>query len=363
MHERGKGLMIQNAIQTSLNAVWVLCASPIAEAITPQGWYGLGAGLAVVQFILSIFLVPETKYERSLDSFQEGGRIKTDAASSLEGGQQTPFSTSTPVLTARPPLDYTRYAARTWKSDMRLWLGTPEWKKGFEVIKNIFQLCLFPNVFWAMCLNGLTLGVNVAIGVTYGNIVSGEPYNWPHKSTSYANTGQIVVAIVALPLLGLGSDKIIKWKAQRNNGIHEPEARILTLPLPIIIGIFTTVLYGQGAANPNSYHWFVYVWSVAAYFFTFLGANIVGITYLLDSYPARAGPLLVIICAFRGIIAFGVSYAIAPFTERSGFDGAFATFGGLTGLFGLLGIPVFIWGKHIRRFTGKWATSKTDMTE
>lgn len=25
---------------------------------------------------------------------------------------------------------------------------------------------LFPNVLWALCLNGLTLGVNIAIGTT-----------------------------------------------------------------------------------------------------------------------------------------------------------------------------------------------------
>lgn len=351
--------MLQNAIQTSLNAVWVLCASPIANAITPEGWYGLGAGLAVVQFILSIFLLPETKYERSLDSFQESSRANPSAPEE----SQTQSAPGTGLVTVRPPLDFNRYPPRTWRSDMRLWVGNPEWRKGFDVLKNTFELLLFPNVFWAMCLNGLTLGVNVAIGTTYGGIVEGAPYNWPHKTTSYANTGQIVVAIVALPLLGIGSDKIIKWKAQRNNGIHEPESRILTLTLPIVVGVITVVLYGQGAAHPFSYHWFVYVWAVAAYFFCFLGANIVGITYLLDSYPARAGPLLVIICAFRGIIAFGVSYAIAPFTEAAGFDGAFGTFGGLTALFGFLGVPVYIWGKDIRRFTGRWARSKTDKTE
>ena len=98
-------------------------------------------------------------------------------------------------------------------------------------------------------------------------------------------------------------------------------------------------------------------------FFTFLGANIVGITYLLDSYPARAGPLLVIICAFRGIIAFGVSFAIAPGIESIGYDKLFGTFSGLTALFGLLGVPIYIWGKDIRRFTGRWARSKTDKTE
>lgn len=208
-----------------------------------------------------------------------------------------------------------------------------------------------------MALNGLTLGVNIAIGTTYGNIVTSE-YNWPQKSASYVNCGQIVTSLIALPMFGFGSDKLIAWFAKRRSGIHEPEIRLLPLIFPVIVGTFTAVLYGYGAANPNSYHWFVYVWAVAAYYFTFVGANIVAITYLLDSYPQRASSLLIIICAFRGIISFGVSYGIQPFIERSGYDGAFATFGGLTAALGLLGIPVFIWGRKIRQHTGRFTVDK-----
>lgn len=362
LHERGKGLMIQNAVQTTLNAVWVLCASPIAEGITPGGWYGLGAGLSGLQFILSIFLVPETKYERSVSSFQETSAEPVRSETSLELGQDRGNAQAS-VVTTRPALDFVNHAPRTWRSDMQLWVGTPDWKKGFVVFKQCFEVCLFPNVLWAMCLNGLTLGVNIAIGTTYGGIVEAPPYNWAHSVTSYANTGQILVAVAALPLLGYGSDKLITWKANRNGGIHEPEVRLIPLALPIAVGVFTAALYGQGAANPDNYHWFVYVWALAAYFFCFIGANIVGITYTLDSYPTRAGPVLVSICAFRGIIAFGVSYGIVPFTETAGYDGAFAAFAGLTGFFGLLGIPVYFWGKRIRRITGRWTQSKNEKTE
>lgn len=97
---------------------------------------------------------------------------------------------------------------------------------------------------------------------------------------------------------------------------------------------------------------------MATYFFACVRANIVAITYLLDSYPQRAGPLLIIICAFQGIISFGVSYGISPFIEKSGYDGAFGTFGALTGALGLLGIPIYIWGKQIRRIMGRYCVNK-----
>ncbi|KUM59905.1 hypothetical protein ACN42_g7240 [Penicillium freii] len=330
LHERGTFLMVQQTIQTIATAVLVLFASPIAGAITPE-W---------------CTSAPRSSFQEKNST--EGLREESDEHVS-KGTQK--------VVTERPALDFVTYEARTWRSDLRLWIGSPEWRMGIKTFIQTFQLLLFPNVLWAMALNGLTLGVNIAIGTTYGTILTSS-YDWPEKSASYINCGQIITSLVALPVFGFGSDRLIAWFANRRNGIHEPEIRLLPLIFPIIIGVFTAVLYGLGATNPTSYHWFVYAWAVAAYYFTFVGANIVAITYLLDSYPQRASSLLIIICAFRGIISFGVSYGISPFIDRNGYDGAFGTFGGLTAALGLLGVPVFIWGKNIRERTGKFTVDE-----
>ncbi|KIW88809.1 uncharacterized protein Z519_10293 [Cladophialophora bantiana CBS 173.52] len=361
LHERSKSLMGQQAIQVSLTAVWVLFASPIAGHITPQGWYGLGAGLAGLLLIVAFLLLPETKYERSAASFQEApSQVVTASTGDAEASSQKETAPVVEICTVRPAKDNVNYPPRTWKSDVRLIVGKPEWKKVWMVLRQTFELLFFPNVFWALLLNGLTIGVNIAIGTTYGTVLTGAPYHWSNDTVSYVNCGQIIVALLALPLLGHGSDWLVEYMARRNGGIHEPENRILPLFFPIIVGVFTAVLYGQGAAHPEKYSWFVYAWAVAAYYFAFVGANIVAITYLLDSYPQRAGPLLVIICAFRGIISFGTSYGTAPFVERRGWDGAFNTFGGLTGALGALGIPVYFYGKKIRQFTTRFVKDKTE---
>ncbi|KAK8029807.1 transporter HOL1 [Apiospora rasikravindrae] len=360
LHERSRGLMIQQTIQVILTAIWTVFAGPIAGAITPQWWYGLGAVLAGVQFLLAVFFVPETKYYRPISSFQESTSSldnKDDAATPSPDDHSSSDNVTGPastMCTERPALDYVKFAPRTWRSDMRLWVGDIEWLKGWEAFYQTFELVLYPNVFWALCINGLTLGVNVAIGTTV------TPLQLPQTSASYVNTGQIATALLALPLFGHGSDGLIKWFSRRRGGMHEPETRLVPLVFPMLVGVFTAVLYGQGAAHPERYHWFVYVWGVAAYYFCFVGANIVAITYLLDSYPTRAGPLLIIICAFRGIISFGVSYGITPFIETAGWDGAFGAFGAMTAFFGLMGIPIYIWGKQIRQFTGRFTKDKSD---
>jgi hypothetical protein len=120
---------------------------------------------------------------------------------------------------------------------------------------------LFPNVFWAFCLNGVTLGTNIAIATTYGQILASPPYNWGQDTVSYINIGQIVVSLLCLPLLGSASDWIIKWRARRNGGVHEPEARLFTLIGPVAIGTLSVILYGQAAAHPENFQWFA-IWSV-----------------------------------------------------------------------------------------------------
>ena len=188
--------------------------------------------------------------------------------------------------------------------------------------------------------------------------MTSAPYNWGDNAASYVNAGQVVVAFVTLPLFGYGSDKIIKWRAKRNGGLHEPENRLLALWIPIMVGILSATLYGQAGQYPEKYHWFVIVFANSGYYFCFLGANIAAITYLLDSYPARAGPVLVVITAFRGFVSFGTSYGVAKFIDTAGYDGSFGTYAGLTALFGCLGIPIFLSGKQIRAYTGRWARAK-----
>jgi hypothetical protein len=68
-----------------------------------------------------------------------------------------------------------------------------------------------------------------------------------------------------------------------------------------------------------------------------------------------------IICAFRGSISFGTTYGISPSVERverNGYDGPFGIFGALTFVFGVMGIPVYILEKQIRKFTARFGRMK-----
>lgn len=122
--------MLQQTIQTIATAVFVLFASPIAEAITPRWWYGLGACLSGVSLIMAFVFVPETKYYRPLSSFQENTSNEDLEEDTGEHASKAGYK----VVTERPDLDFVTYEARTWRSDLRLWVGSPEWRKGMDTL-------------------------------------------------------------------------------------------------------------------------------------------------------------------------------------------------------------------------------------
>lgn len=139
MHERSTFLMWQSAIQTVLSACLTIAASPLAGAIGPANWYRLGAGLAAATLAVSIFLVPESRYARSLVAYGQPSD-NNDAQS-----EQTP-SARPARLSERPALDTTKYEPRTIRSDMRLFVGNFDWQEGwygFVVSKEINLMATF----------------------------------------------------------------------------------------------------------------------------------------------------------------------------------------------------------------------------
>jgi hypothetical protein len=88
--------------------------------------------------------------------------------------------------------------------------------------------------------------------------------------------------------------------------------------------------------------------------FAFNCVNLVGITYAVESFPQRAASLLVVICAGRGIISFGLSYSTLPAIKAIGYDGALNIQAGIGGGLTAMAIGVWFVGPRIRAMAAKW---------
>jgi hypothetical protein len=115
------------ALQTVINSVYSIFASPIAGAIGPGNWYILGVGLSAAVLIASVFLVPETRYSRTLNAY---GQDSEGVDAAQKGTDIKPMT-----LSERPALDFERYPPRTLRSDMRLIVGKPDWSEGLYCLR------------------------------------------------------------------------------------------------------------------------------------------------------------------------------------------------------------------------------------
>jgi hypothetical protein len=189
---------------------------------------------------------------------------------------------------------------------------------------------------------------------TFATVLVPPPYGFAFNSLGYVQAGQIVCFMVFLPLAGYGSDWLIKRLSRRNDGVFKPEYRLIGLILPTIVGVVSAVVYGQAAQLPGEWHWSAIVVPYNAVNFSFNCVNLVGITYAVESFPQRAASLLVVICAGRGIISFGLSYATLPAIKAIGYDGALNIQAGIGGGVTALAIGVWFVGPRIRAMAAKW---------
>ena len=347
LHEKGRKLGWFITIQNITSGAFFIMSTYLVAAYGWKWWYGLFTIMNAVLLVLSLVFVTETCYR---------GREDKSHAPTLDNGDQAcDEKVGRPLATtkSRPVLDPVTYGPRTWKGDIRLLVREKRWSILPTFYKQVLQGLRVPSILWLLLLNGAYLGIYIFEAGTFAGLLLAPPYGLSFEALGYVQAGQIVVCLIFLPLLGYGSDLTIRIMSRRNGGKYKPEYRLIMLGIPSVVGLICAIIYGQVGSHPA-------LWSIAspivtynASFFAFLGANVVGITYAVDSFPSRAEAFLVVICAGRGIMSFGLSYATLPSIEAIGYDGALNIQGGIAGGLSLLAVVLYFLGPRLRVRTNR----------
>ncbi|KAJ9093161.1 hypothetical protein QFC21_006477 [Naganishia friedmannii] len=241
LHERANVLAFQASFQTIIGCVLTIFASNIAASVGWKNWYSVYAGLSGFLLITAYFFVPETAFDRPLSAYTGATEVMpgiTTGLATLESQMPGGITQS-----SRPALDEVKYGPRTLRKDLRVFVKKMDWMEAYLLLKHCLEMCFFPNMLVIILMNSWYLGVNIGMGTTYATLLEAPPYNWAPKWVGVAQAGQIVVAFVALPMLGIFSDKLITYMSKRNNGVHE-----------LALGVLSTVLFGAGYAHPEMFH-------------------------------------------------------------------------------------------------------------
>lgn len=347
VHERSSRLAWFSAIQSIGTAALTIATSYLVSSLGWRWWYGVFSIASGLVFISAFTLVPESRYDRPTDAFEGEVHVHHD------GEEQVIVHATTKN---RVPLDFTNYKARTWKHTLTIMHPPANWKEALTCYKQMGQCILFPNILWVVLMNSVSLGIYV-IGVTeYASVLGAPPYSYPTTSLGLVQGGQIVVAMIMVPVLGYGGDQLYKLVARRReSGTVESEVRLIPMLLPIVVLLISCVIFGRAASHPTEWSPWAITTTFSGLYFAYIGIILNGYTYSLDSYAERAAPILVLICAIRGFISFGISFGVTKFITEQGFQGAFDICAIIAGVVAALGIPIFVFGWWIRKVTMKYA--------
>lgn len=182
-------------------------------------------------------------------------------------------------------VDEATWGPRTWKHSLKLINAKPNWWATVQFYKETGQGLIIPTTFWLLILNGAYLGVYVYHASTFAQILAQPPYLFKNQWLGLVQLSQVVAATLIVPILGYGSDFVVKILSRRNRGVYEPEFRLIALAMPVALMIIACVIYGRAAQE--HWNWFAIVSTYHIGFFAFNAANTVGITYLVDSVSHR----------------------------------------------------------------------------
>ncbi|EPS27298.1 hypothetical protein PDE_02241 [Penicillium oxalicum 114-2] len=340
LHERGRKVGWFIFIQNIAAGVFYVVSTYMVSSWGWRWWYGFFNIMNVVIGIFAFLFLFESKFDRS----EEAMRGEPVLNSKITEHQAV--------------LEEVRgHEPRSWKNDLKLVAVKPSLHEIPTFYKQLLQGFCIPTIIWLLLLNGAHLGVYIFQAATFAGVLIAPPYGFSFDSLGYVQAGQLVDCLVFLPLLAYGSDLVIKHLTVRNGGVYKPEYRLPVIILPVIVGVISSVFYGQAASHPEKWSAAAIIIGYNASYFAFLGANIVGITYAVDSFPLRAAPFLVVVCAGRGLISFGLSYATLPAIHTVGYDWTMIIEVIICGVLALMAIPVYILGPRIRVWAEKWSGS------
>ncbi|KAK6856578.1 hypothetical protein PG995_006765 [Apiospora arundinis] len=343
VHQRATKGTWNAAIQGSVCGAMFVATTYLVPAWGLKWWYGIITIINAVILVFAVLFVPETLYQRVVEDYDG----ETHEANSTTDGAKVERVTTT----ANHTLDHARYGRRTWRRDLRVFAVAPRWDKMATLYQDAAKGLTVPTVIWLLVLNGAFLGVYVFQSSTFAGILLAPPSgSRPSGSASCSSRSSWRISWPC-PSSATGEKR-----GTKANPRTLPQARVPPPhhrpPRPRRGNLLRHLRPdGRAPRHPQWSSWAGIAVPYAVGYAAFLGANTVGITYVLDSWPREAGALLLVVAAGRGFISFGLGYATVPSVHRLGYDGASNIYAVVCGVVSVLGVPAFFLGKRVRGWT------------
>ena len=179
-----------------------------------------------VDILLIFFFFPETQYYRD---------PKSDPVfSSSVGKEVTTVDVEERENSANAPP-----AKKSFLKELNIWSGiNPGIEKDtkfFSLFIRPWPLVVYPAVIYAFLVFSCNLACLLNVVNTVASVFQSPPYNMSPGVQSLVYVSPIIGGAIGGYCGGGLTDLVIQWRTRRNNGIFEPEDRLLAAILPLFV--------------------------------------------------------------------------------------------------------------------------------
>jgi hypothetical protein len=292
-------------------------------------------------------------------SASSSGHEKASDAS-FEAEKLTP---TTPTTPSTPPsyidgtqsktfTDHHRYGPpKTYRESLKPYVGQLCHDSWLRVAFRPFILFAYPAVLWSAVVYSLSVGWLIVLSESMSNIYKNRAtYNFNSLQTGLVYLSPFMGGILGTAVAGKVSDLIVRFMSRRNDGIYEPEFRLV---MGIPIAICTTIgLMGFGWSVQERDHWIVPTVFFGIISFGCSLGSTTSITFVVDSYRQYAGEALVTLNFSKNVLhGFVFSLFFTKWLEKDGPKTVFVAIGAVQMGCLLFTVPLYIYGKRARMWT------------
>ncbi|KAF2208677.1 hypothetical protein CERZMDRAFT_114410 [Cercospora zeae-maydis SCOH1-5] len=337
VHERGRAIAFYSTFLSIGSIIGGLAGGYIAGNLGYRYLFWIALAPLTFTLVAQIIFVPETIFDRhaqmnhdQLQNTMASEKADVDAVEKVSERGYSSDQMEEPYTFARS-LRVGVYRGHVFENFLAPW-----------------KSLLFPGT-WLVCLHyGGILGGLVSVATVGPQFLAAPPYLWGNN-VGLINVGGLVGVLIGGITTYIIVDFVTKRHAKKDRtGLAEPEARLPIMFPALIIATAGMWCFGFSAGNPGDGVWAGMVVGLGMISFAIMQVPSVGFSYLIDSYGPLAADAFVMTTISRGVVSFAYSFFVTDWVKSAGPEIPFGIFGGILGLFTVMTVPMWLFGKRMR---------------
>jgi hypothetical protein len=212
------------------------------------------------------------------------------------------------------------------------------------------RIAFYPIIFFASVNFAGPANLLLFWNLAESSVLGAPPYNFTPAQVGYSNFAAAIGAFLGLVAAGPFTDWVVRKLTERNGGVREAEMRLPAL-LPLLIITVVGSVVG-GLAIERIWPWPVFVvFGLGFTGFCITTVPAIAIAYAIDAYKPVSGEIMVAATVVKNTTGFAMTYWVPPLAARKGLMTPLMVWFTFTAGPMLFALPLYVWGKRLRRAT------------